>query len=73
MPRHGGAVISTPYPDCLAAAVAAFNTASSQNRNEPGAAARHPLSDITLETRLRILRDLAVHLTCPGRSPAGPR
>ena len=59
--RHLGAV-----PDCLAAAVAAFNRSQLAEQERARRGGRHPLSDITLETRLRILRDLAVHLTSAG-------
>jgi len=50
-------------PAGLAAAVAAFNDSQLEERERARRAGRHPVSDITLETRLRILRDLAVHLT----------
>src|SRR5437762_1786589 len=56
--RYLGAV-----PAGLAAAVAAFNDSQLEERERARRAGRHPVSDITLETRLRILRDLAVHLT----------
>jgi hypothetical protein len=56
--RHLDAV-----PACLAAAVAAFNRGQLGDQERARRAGRRPLSDITLETRLRILRDLAVHLT----------
>jgi hypothetical protein len=59
--RHLDAV-----PDCLAAAVAAFNHSQLAEQERARQGGRHPLSDITLETRLRILRDLAVHLTSAG-------
>ncbi len=59
--RHLDAV-----PDCLATAVAAFNRSQLAERERARRGGRHPLSDITLETRLRILRDLAVHLTSAG-------
>jgi hypothetical protein len=47
-------------PAGLAAAVAAFNDSQLEERDRARRAGRHPVSDITLETRLR---DLAVHLT----------
>jgi hypothetical protein len=53
-------------PDCLAAAVAAFNHSQLAEQERARRTGRHPLSDITLETRLRILRHLAVHLTSAG-------
>jgi ribosomal protein L37E len=56
--RHLDAV-----PAGLAAAVAGFNRGQLEERDRARRAGRRPLSDITLETRLRILRDLAVHLT----------
>ena len=59
--RHLDAV-----PDCLAAAVAAFNRSQLAEQERARRGGRRPLSDITLETRLRILRDLAVHLTSAG-------
>lgn len=59
--RHLDAV-----PAGLAAAVAAFNDSQLEERDRARRAGRHPVSDITVETRLRILRDLAVHLTSAG-------
>src|ERR1019366_7663164 len=59
--RHLDAV-----PDCLAAAVAAFNRSQPGEHERARRGGRRPLSDITLEARLRILRDLAVHLTSAG-------
>ncbi|MGO9079995.1 MAG: hypothetical protein ACLQDY_13270 [Streptosporangiaceae bacterium] len=53
-------------PDCLAAAVAAFKRSQLAEQERARRGGRRPLSDITLETRLRILRDLAVHLTSAG-------
>ena len=53
--RHLDAV-----PDCLAAAVAAFNRSQLAEQERARRAGRHPLSDITLETRLRILRVSAI-------------
>jgi hypothetical protein len=50
-------------PAGLAAAVAAFNDSQLEERQRARRAGRRPLSDITLETKLRTLRDLAVHLT----------
>ena len=49
-------------PAGLAAAVAAFNDSQLSEQDRARRAARRPLSDITLESRLRILRDLAGHL-----------
>src|SRR6266496_15780 len=57
-------------PAGLAAAVAAFNGSQLEERERARRAGRHPVSDTTLETRLRILRDLAVHLTS-ARSVTG--
>jgi hypothetical protein len=54
-------------PAGLAAAVAAFNDAQLAERERDRRAGRRLLSDVTLETRLRILRDLARHLACSGR------
>jgi hypothetical protein len=50
-------------PAGLAAAVEAFNRSQLEERERARRTERRPLSDITLETRLRILRDLAVHMT----------
>jgi hypothetical protein len=49
-------------PAGLAGAVAAFNDGQLAEQDRARRAARRPLSDITLEGRLRILRDLAGHL-----------
>ncbi len=46
--------------------MAAFNRSQLGEQERARRAGRRPLSDITLETRLRILRDLAVHLTSAG-------
>jgi hypothetical protein len=54
-------------PPGLAGAVAAFNDSQLADQDRARRAARRPLSDITLEGRLRILRDLAGHLTAAGR------
>jgi hypothetical protein len=59
--RHLDAV-----PDCLATAVTAFNRSQLAEQERARRGGRRPLSDITLETRLRILRDLVVHLTSAG-------
>jgi hypothetical protein len=53
-------------PAGLAAAVAAFNDAQLAERERDRRAGRRLLSDVTLETRLRILRDLAGHLAASG-------
>lgn len=53
-------------PAGLAAAVNAFNDAQLAERERDRRAGRRLLSDTTLETRLRILRDLARHLTASG-------
>jgi hypothetical protein len=49
-------------PTPLAGAVAEFNQAALAERDQARRSGRHPLSDTTLQTRLRILRDLATHL-----------
>ena len=49
-------------PAGLAAAAAAFNDSQLAEQDRARRAGRRQLSDITLETRLRILRDLAGHL-----------
>ena len=49
-------------PAGLAGAVAAFNDSQLAEQDRARRAGRRQLSDITLETRLRILRDLAGHL-----------
>jgi site-specific recombinase XerC len=60
------------YPDAvpagLASAVAAFNDSQLAEQDRARRAGRRQLSDITLEGRLRILRDLARHLA----AAAGP-
>ena len=53
-------------PEGLAAAVAAFSEAQLADRERDRRAGRRLLSDVTLETRLRILRDLAGHLSASG-------
>ena len=54
-------------PAGLAAAVAAFNDSQLAEQERDRRAGRRLLSDVTLETRLRILRDLAGHLSAAGR------
>jgi hypothetical protein len=54
-------------PAGLAAAVAAFNDAQLAERERDRRAGRRLLSDVTLETRLRILRDHARRLAGSGR------
>jgi hypothetical protein len=54
-------------PAGLAGAAAAFNDAQLAEQERSRRAGRQLLSDVTLETRLRILRDLAVHLSARGR------
>ena len=54
-------------PAGLAAAVAAFNDSQLAGQERDRRAGRRLLSDATLETRLRILRDLAGHLAASGR------
>jgi hypothetical protein len=49
-------------PAGLASAVAAFNDSQLAEQDRARRAGRRPFSDITLEGRLRILRDLAAHL-----------
>jgi hypothetical protein len=49
-------------PAPLHSAVGAFDRAQIEERDQNRRTGRHQLSDITLETRLRILRDLATHL-----------
>jgi hypothetical protein len=49
-------------PAGLVRAVTAFSDCELGERDRARRAGRHPLSDITLEARLRILRDLSVHL-----------
>jgi hypothetical protein len=50
-------------PAMLAGAVTAFNDSQLAGQDRARRAGRRLLSDITLQTRLRILRDLATHLT----------
>ena len=50
-------------PAALAAGVAAFTRALLDERERARRRGRRPLSDITVETKLRILRDLATSLT----------
>jgi hypothetical protein len=52
-------------PAGLARAVTAFSDSELGERDRARRAGRRPLSDITLESRLRILRDLSAHLA-PG-------
>jgi hypothetical protein len=54
-------------PASLAGAVAAFNDSQLAEQDRARRARRRQLSDITLESRLRILRDLAGHLAAAGR------
>jgi hypothetical protein len=54
-------------PAKLASAVAAFNDAQLAEQERARRAGRRLLSDVTLETRLRILRDLAGHLAASGQ------
>jgi hypothetical protein len=54
-------------PESLRAAVTAFDLAQIQERDRNRRAGRHQLSDLTLATRLRIVRDLAQHLTVRRR------
>jgi hypothetical protein len=54
-------------PAGLAAAATAFNDAQLAERERDRRAGRRLLSDVTLETRLRILRDLARHLSASRR------
>jgi hypothetical protein len=53
-------------PAGFAGAVAAFNDSQLAEQDRARRAGRRPLSNITLEGRLRILRDLARHLTAAG-------
>ncbi len=53
-------------PARLTGAVTAFSDAQHGERDRARRAGRRPLSDITLEGRLRILRDLALHLASSG-------
>lgn len=50
-------------PASLAPAVAEFNRAQLEERDADRRTGRRPRSDITLESRLRVLRDLSAHLT----------
>ena len=54
-------------PQPLQAAVTAFDNAQIDERDRNRRAGRHQLSDLTLATRLRILRNLAQHLTVHRR------
>lgn len=54
-------------PESLQAAVTAFDLAQIEERDQNRRTGRHQLSDITLASRLRILRDLAQHLTARRR------
>ena len=54
-------------PGGLAAAATAFNDEQLAERERDRRAGRRRLSDVTLEARLRILRDLARHLSAAGR------
>jgi hypothetical protein len=54
-------------PCGLAGAVTHFNDAQLAEQDRARRAGRRPLSDTTLETRLRILRDLATRLTTARR------
>lgn len=54
-------------PEPLQAAVVAFDRAQIEERDQNRRAGRHQLSDITLASRLRILRDLTHHLTVRRR------
>lgn len=54
-------------PAGLAGPVAAFNDSQLAEQGRARRAGRRQLSDITLETRLRILRDLACHLAAAGQ------
>ena len=58
-------------PAGLAGAVAAFNDSQLAEQDRARRAGRRPLSDITLETRLRILRDLAGHLAAAAHHQLG--
>jgi hypothetical protein len=53
-------------PAGLASAVTRFNDSQLADQNRARRGGRRQLSDITLETRLRILRDLARHLAARG-------
>jgi len=52
----------TAIPEPLSKAVAEFNHTQMSEQDRRRRTGRRTLSDITLETRLRILRDLAAHL-----------
>ncbi len=54
-------------PAGLASAVTRFNDSQLADQDRARRAGRRQLSDITLETRLRILRDLARHLVARSR------
>ena len=53
-------------PTGLARAITAFSDTELGERDRARRAGRRPLSDTTLEGRLRILRDLSVHLATSG-------
>lgn len=55
-------------PVTLVTAVAEFDRGQLQERDRARRVGRRPLGDATLEGRLRILRDLAIHLTASGRA-----
>ncbi len=69
--RHRAAARRQRYLDAvpagLAGAVAAFSDSQLADQDRARRAGRRQLSDITLETRLRILRDLARHLAAAAR------
>ena len=69
--RHRAAARRQRYLDAipagLAGAVAAFSDSQLADQDRARRAGRRQLSDITLETRLRILRDLARHLATAAR------
>jgi hypothetical protein len=50
-------------PTVLAAGVSDFNRCLLDERERAQRSGRRPLADVTVETKLRILRDLAVHLS----------
>lgn len=58
--RRGGHLAAIDVP--LGEAVAAFNQTQMSEQDRRRRTGRHTLSDVTLETRLRILKDLARHL-----------
>ena len=57
-------------PVQLSQAVAQYNDAQVNEQDRRSRTGRRTLSDITLNTRLRILRDLALHI-CAGRTVTG--